>query len=664
MIQKYALLLLMIGSNLLSVAQDNQFEPVLKLGKPSKEELSMTVYQPDTTASALVLYKNTELQYDYVKSGFRVNYYNEGKIKILKNEGTSYADFTIPYYNNTDVSQSMKEGVIQIEANAYNLVNGKIEQTKMKKEFIFKERLNDKYMQVKFSIPGAKAGSVVEYKYTIYSDFYFDINRWNAQSDIPTLYTKYTATIPEYFKFNIDKHGYEELESSNSNSSINFIVGAETISCMAQKLSFTGRNLPALKGDNYTWCISDFGTQVNLELNRVEFFGYHTQSFTQTWQDIDELIIKNSDFGGQLKMRNPLKDEMILLGKLDELSHEEKTCKIFNFLRTLVSWNGTYDLYGGNAKKVIKEGTGSNAEINFILMSMLKEAGIKCYPVIMSMRSTGRLPQTHPTIKKFNTFIVAVENPDGTVSYIDGSVNNGYMDVLPPNIMPNQARAYVDHKNGSWVDLSKIGKNQIRAALYITLHEDGKMEGTRSCNLIGQYASQFRRYYKNAKDSIDYISKISENDKIKINNYKIENLNEFTPIVTEVMDFEKHATTSNDYIYLNPLVFLHAEKNPFIQSERKFPIEQSHTENVSLNINITIPEGYAIEELPEGINVTTDDREGRFRYMIAQEGNKVNLRYTYQNSKLVYLPTEYKELQNLWKVIVEKNNEMIVLKKI
>ena len=43
-------------------------------------------------------------------------------------------------------------------------------------------------------------------------------------------------------------------------------------------------------------------------------------------------------------------------------------------------------------KQILKEGTGSNADLNFILISMLTDAGIPAYPVVMSRRNMGILP--------------------------------------------------------------------------------------------------------------------------------------------------------------------------------------------------------------------------------------------------------------------------------
>ena len=76
-------------------------KPDLKYGKPSKEELSLETYAPDTTAVAVYLFHKG-------KSGFTYNdkfeLYTEHwvRIKILKPQGVSQADVAIPYYAPSD----------------------------------------------------------------------------------------------------------------------------------------------------------------------------------------------------------------------------------------------------------------------------------------------------------------------------------------------------------------------------------------------------------------------------------------------------------------------------------------------------------------------------------------------------------------------------------
>lgn len=94
------------------------------------------------------------------------------------------------------------------------------------KDMIFKERLSENQMTLKFSIPQVKAGTLIEYEYRLESDFFFTIDSWKAQSDIPTLYTEYDIIIPEYFKFNTDMRGTESLETKSESTSLSSLSGA------------------------------------------------------------------------------------------------------------------------------------------------------------------------------------------------------------------------------------------------------------------------------------------------------------------------------------------------------------------------------------------------------------------------------------------------------
>ncbi len=144
----------------------------------------------------------------------------------------------------------------------------------------------------------------------------------------------------------------------------------------------------------------------------------------------------------------------------------------------------------------------------------------------------------------------------------------------------------------------------------------------------------------------------------------MEGRTHFSPQVYELVEFEKQYTVNDQFIYVNPLVFLHVSESPFKQSERKLPVEFPYTDQVSLTINLTIPEGYTVDEKPENQRLQTSDGQVLCRYIITQQNNQVTLRYSFRLQKLLFLHTDYPELQQLWELIAKKNNEMMVLKKL
>lgn len=71
-----------------------------------------------------------------------------------------------------------------------------------------------------------------------------------------------------------------------------------------------------------------------------------------------------------------------------------------------------------------------------------------------------------------------------------------------------------------------------------------------------------------------------------------------------------------------------------------------------------------IEEIPESYSVRTDDGKLQCRYMIQRTDNKVVLNYVFQLRTHILLPDQYSQLQDIWTKVIEKNQALIVLKKI
>ena len=646
----------------------DSFQPSMKYGKPSETELKMTVYSPDSAASAVVLYSKSNTRYDLIANDFKVIYNYEVKIKILKTEGTSYANIEIPYYS-SESGSTLKESITQIDASAYNLEGGKVVRTKMKRDLIFEERLNKSYMLLKFSIPAVNVGTVFEYKYQLTSDFYSSINGWEAQKDIPVVFTQHDITIPEYFKFNLDMRGSHFLSPKDKTENLTYNLQLsngqmELINCIGRHLSFTGEHLPGLRGDSYVWCPNDYRSGVNFELRGYEFPGALYKSFTRTWVEIDKMLLDDEDFGSLLKMRNPYREEMPSLGLDKYTDRQKKIAAIYTFLKKKISWNNQYKLYGKDVKKAIKNGTGSNADINFVLMSMLRDAQIPCYPMVMSCKDRGILPYTHPSIQKLNTFIVGIADTDTTFVYLDGSVGTGYINTLPPVLMVDRARLVSEAGGDHWVDLSRLGKNMVRSVIKARIETSGNVTGNRQTAYIGQHAVEFRNRIHAAKDSTDFINKLEFERSIKVKKFQTKGLHQFSSQVTETLDFEKEAIKNGELIYVNPLIFLHAHKCPFTQAERQLPLEMRYPEQLLYVISLSIPEGYAVEELPKSMNIQTEDGTGYCRYQINQNDHTISLSYSFASNKLLYPATEYKQVKSFWEMIAEKNNEVLVLKKL
>lgn len=666
------ILLLLFYFSLTMLAKDDPM-PSLKFGKPSDEELRMTRYEPDTTATAVMLYNIGKSNYRYDNNEFSLITQHSVKIKVLKPDGKQYADISIPYYAPRNRLES-REAIYDLEAYAYNLEDGKVVKTTTENEFIVRERVDENFMQLKFSIPAVREGTVIEYRYKQISDYYLQIEDWVMQQEIPVVYNEYNILIPSIFIFNIELQGKDYIETKEKKGSYNIAhtittggVSApkQNLSLRAKQFTYISRNLPALpENEPYIWCARDYKIKIAFELEGV-MEGQDYKPYTATWEDIDKLLLgeKSEHFGQRLVMTNPYRKEMQNL-QLGKMNFEEKVVALFRLLKQKIAWNGEYMFYSRNPEKVIAQGSGNNADLNFIFINMLRESGIRAWPAVLRQRHLGRLPVHYPSIQKLNTFIVAIHHADeNRIIYLDGSMEDAYFNVLPEDLTVEMVRIICqDPSVEKWVNLTNLANNTTRITINSTLTPDQEIAGTQETLCIGYPAIDYMTRHK--QDSLDFINQYQDKCNYRITGFKLKKLDTAETTIHDQIQFTRKADNANDqFLYINPMLLAHIDNNPFIQSDRIMPVDLPYKYTYNITNTFTVPEGYVVEELPKSQVFTTIDNGISCKYHIQYAEGKILLRYLFIMKQLHFNPIDYANLQTLWAATVEKNQALIVLKK-
>ena len=145
----------------------------------------------------------------------------------------------------------------------------------------------------------------------------------------------------------------------------------------------------------------------------------------------------------------------------DIANPRERVAAVYKLVMDKVKWNGKYALSPASTSETLKNGVGSNADINLLLIQSLREVGLTATPVMLRTRDLGMLPYNFPSFTKLSTFIVAVIMPSGGNLYLDASNKNGRINKLPEVMLVERARLVRKDKKSSWVNLQKIfSKNQ------------------------------------------------------------------------------------------------------------------------------------------------------------------------------------------------------------
>lgn len=648
-----------------------------ELGKVTAEELKEKVHPADSSAAAAVLFQKGEARIEYSQNeGYKLITVVKTKIKIYKKEGYDYANFARRYY----VHNNMKEVLNFSKAYTYNLVDGKVEKTKLKSEGEFDEKLNKFWNRKKISMPNVKEGSIIEFEYTLSSGALETLDEWEFQKSIPVNYSEYVTYVPEYFTYNPNLKGII-LPKITTEKTTQFIVitsrekttnntDAYRTSVSDDKIQFTEtktnhilNNIPAMKDESYVNNIKNYSTSISYELSSLQFPNQEYKSFATDWETVTKKIYESEDFGPELNKTGYFEDD--LKGLLAGLTtQEEKIAAIFNFVKSKVKWN---DYYGyncdGGVKKAYREGSGNVAEINLMLTAMLRYAGIDANPVLISTRSNGIA--VFPNRTAYNYVISAVEVQNDVI-LLDATSKHAYPNVLPTRDLNWVGRMIRKDGTSASVDLMPKMISKDVLSIIATINKDGSIEGKLKEQYSDYHAFNFRVDHSDLSNDTQ-LERIEKKYKgLEIDGYEISNKLELDKAVAESYNF-KHTNNIEiigDKMYFTPLLFFALSENPFKQDVREYPVDFSFPSQERYIVNITIPEGYAVETLPKSVSIPMSENTAGLKYMVANTDNKIQLSMTLDVNSAIVAAEYYDELKAFFAEVVKKQTEKIVLRKI
>lgn len=680
MIKLFSLnLLLFIVISLPSLAQDQE----IKFGKISEEELNLEVYPLDSSASAVILSDigNTRFKYNQ-NTGIQLEFTRHTRIKIFSSSGYEWANVSVPlYYDGSD-----KERITGIKGYTYNLVDGKVEKEKLKSSSEFTENYSDHYDIVKFTMPAVKEGSVLEFEYTITSDFLYNLQDWEFQKSIPVIRSEYEVSIPEYFTYKQFMQGYYPLaihDSGKKPGKFNFSSKTRSggsglrdanvhTSFNNDALSFTeftdrwvATDVPALVEEPYITTINDYVMKISFELASVQFPGETANVYSTTWENIDKELLEDDRFGDIIHKKGAVKKEVDTL-IAEESDPMKRLAILYTYMRDQVRWDGNKRLFASqSSQKTLENKSGNSADINLTLIAMLKYAGIETYPVALSTRDHGMLIPSYAMINQYNYVIALVKIEDQSI-FLDATEQNCPYNLLPIRCLNGLGRVVDNEVTERWVkieDLQKSNSGQLVIAK-VSLNDKQQLDANITTSSTDYVALKLRQNYDEEGDERkEDLEK--ENYGWNITHYETKQWNEIYQPLEEVVEFTSSdgVLMADGLIYLNPILIDPIKENPFKLKERTFPVDYAHSNKQIYMMNFTIPEGYEVEELPEPLLLALPNNGGRFIYQTKQIGHVIQVVNRLEINKSRFYAQEYDYLREFYNQVVAKQSEQLVLRK-
>ncbi|MBC7904817.1 MAG: DUF3857 domain-containing protein [Gemmatimonadaceae bacterium] len=627
-------------------------------GKIRPDEIALKQCEFDKNANAVILFSTSEVYFSFSYLNNKGNFYTvteeRMRIKILNEKGVGQGDIHLLYSRAGNL-----EKIKNISAQTYNISpNGEVTISKLDNASIFEKRNSRDQAEIAFSFPDVKPGSIIEYKFQRETS-YLRSRNWYFQADIPVKLSRYTVSFQN------------ELEIATSALCTLPVQFQDQSRKDRQIRTYVMTDIPGLRDEPYLSCIYDYLQRVELKLLSAKFSGSQRQNLTPSWGQLTDRLNQDNDFGMQFYKN---------LSGTEELDAQLATVKdplrrmkmVYNYVRKNMACNNRDNyLAEEGMKKAWKEKTGTQGEVNMILISLLKEAKLKVRPMLASSTEHGLVNMVIPDYDQFNRLLAHV-TIDEKVYVLDATEKYTAPGLIPHDVMYSQGLLFPEKNQpanvmnfgGDWFDIwdemqlfkriviitadvDKAGDLSGQASIsnfdYARLGKSGRLEKGNDKYVDDIYGKHYQGY---------------KHDKLQIENHKIDSL----PLV-EKFDFSNTLPATGDYRYFKINLFSGLEENPFILDKRFSDVFFTSRQNFQIFGNYTIPENYVFEELPKNIQLIMPDTSIVLKRTLSAQDGLLSVRMSVEYRKPIYTLDEYEDLQEFSKKMYGILNEQIVIKK-
>ncbi|MEM1215363.1 MAG: hypothetical protein AAGJ82_06750 [Bacteroidota bacterium] len=674
-------LLLLCSTGFLSAQITNVNK--VKFGKISSAEIELENYPLQPDAPAVVLYDKgvLSMEVNAEQTGFQYVLERHLRIKVFKENAIQYGDFLILLEQST--RSNSREEVFGIKGMTYNLEDGEVVETKLDKEGIFMDRYNESLFRCNIAMPQVKMGSLIELKYTIKSDYTFNLPRWYFQKEIPTDYSFYEATIPEYFNYRLDMAGYasqhltENVTNETGSGSATFSYrtsgspstsytggGSQrrtsTINFSTKKYRWVAQEVPGLVREPFAPETDDYLFHVDFELASTNFPG-GGRSFSQSWEDVSTLY---RDMTSVEQYLSPNREVKAWANRKTNAPATplETVIQLYEAVQDQLKWSGYYgSLPDVRANKILSSDKANSAAINMLLLSALRAKDIPAYILLSSTRKNGYLSVTRPSISQFNQVLVFVDLPSGKQLILDASQTAVPATLLPTADLNDRGRL-ITSEGSQWVPLKAQAAQKTATQLQMTLDVDGQLKGELKYK-VEDYAGLNLRLA--AREETGIATAAETTTGLAMTAVSCENFadNYQRMLISATVDADDQVVDGGELLYVQGVLSKWKAENPLKSEERLMPVDfVTPTERVYV-MRLALADGLAIEELPESINFSLPEGKGRYslRFVDMNGGVQVVEKLTFKEA--FFVREEYEALRQFIDLVLENEEATLVIRK-
>lgn len=612
-------------------------------GKIDKSDLAIKECPYDKNAEAECLYDYGEVNYFINGNYFTNERQIWQRIKIYNDKALDRANIKIPFYAKGNLIN-----VIKISGYTYNINEaGEVERTEMEKNAVYRQKIDDFFDEMVFSLPKVKAGSVFEFRYTVIKKEILELDGWVFQQRIPVRESRYDVGIPAGIGFNYKVMKRMPVEEKTDDG-----TGG------TKRRIFVMRNIPGLKNEPFMTSSTDYFQKVEFQISHINGLPLNSA----TWKGFSELLMQDEDFGLQLR-KNILGSTQLAPLLKQTAGVYEKINIIYKYVQKNIAWNGRNSYWcAKGVKKAMEDKVGNSADLNILLVNLLIDAGIDAKPVLVSTRPHGKVNAAFPFRSQFDNVYAFVQLPERTLVMDATNKFNPYY-LIPWDVQ--FTTGFVADKNlPQFINIGDIScKNKITTVIQAEINADGLANG-----IARTYASEYAKVERmkaldKGRDEYKQKYYTGLHKECAFDSMDIKNEDKDSLGLETVARFKNELTRSGDYILYNLGFLSGITENPFLEEERISNIEFGYNQSHIITGRVAFDESLEPEELPQNIKMIMPDSSIVLQRICQLNGNAVDFRIVLNINRPVYFPDEYLDFKAFYAALIEKLNEQIVLKK-
>lgn len=632
-----------------------------EFGKISQPDLLLPDCSFDKGAGALKLIDWCRLHFDGSSGdigSLKTIYERRIRIKIFKESSIGLADVRIPFIADNDF-----ERITAVEGFSFNLDEKKrVITTALTPEAIFQRKINNRISELVIPFPQVKPGTVIEYRYKLTRADFAGINNWFFQGTLPVAFSRYEINIPSFLHFKEIISVADSLSTTESVTNDGFPVNRSLGNIRILRKTYSMRNLPAVHAEPFMGALKDYLQKIEFQLSDLDYGNGIRRSLQASWKDISRQLDGDEAFGAQLRKTIPVNHD--LLEQVRSIPDSLERMKwVFRFLKQKIGWNGEYDIYSHQGvSDCWQKGTGNSADINLLLINLLTSVGLPALPVLFSTREHGVVREFYPDIGQFNTVLACLEL-NKRQYLLDASAGYTLPGQVPAEILNTKGLLFTE-EGEQWVEASAHGAMyKLITAIHGELDEDGRMTGF--ADISAEDYARRELCEKWVRDKTEFTeSFLSEPDMnltlldVTVNNVRNDSL----PLEIKTK-FQLSLPHTGEYRSFRINLFNGLRQNPFLAEDRLSDVDFGYGQEYILFGSYTIPPGYVFDEWPPALSLEMPDKSITFTRFIDADNNLLSVKIAVEFSKPVYSSTQYSELREFYKQLLEELNKVVVIRR-